>query len=611
MSCKQRISLLAIVLSCSLESANAQNNLNNLNNIEAVNGANSINEINENTGNNTNNVLDSEELNSNNASLNATGDNFNNSDNINGNTLNNSNLSNNNSLGENNELNNSENNSEDNEFNSESNANLENEEPENSTANTGADFGNAQAQGNTLDNTTSATGNLSASGSGSAEPFPDNPVESFEPFPGDAVNTSSQFSNSEPFPQNTDAPPPVDQGGGVISEIPAPESNAENSAQAALAQKAQEREEKRRQKLELARQMAEAIPALNPGEAPPEYVVQPGDTLWDISDQLLDDAMWWPKLWVLNPDIQDPDEIEPGMTLLFYPSAGGEAPALVVQDRSDIFGAPKIDPTTLQTFSMRANRWIGKNGELVNAADLPGDQNLLTGGDMGATASYTVHLPGFMTNQEIDTAGEVVTNSNFPLIAGRGQNIVARFRSGAPNPGERFVAIRHRPVFNSLSDTGAQTELYNYVGVLGVVKNTSDGYTVLVPVENMAYISPTDLLIPFSKSLVVAIDPNAGGRPNPAPARVLATQDGTYSYAGPGMAVFLQGNDGRNPYSVGDDVELFMPLGSGLFVDEGFVSREKAATARVIETNQDTAVAIIIQSNREVSSGALTYPAEN
>lgn len=596
MICKQRISLFAIVLSCSLETANAQNNLNN---IEAVNGANSINEINENSGNNTNNVLDSEELNSNNSNLDDTGNSLNNTNNINGNTLNNSNLSNNNSLGENNE------------FNSENNSNFENGGNENANTNSSANIGNVQPQGNSLESTPSASENISTLGNSSADPFPTNPVDTFEPFPSDAMNSSSQFSDSEPFPQDTDAPLPLEQEAGVVSEIPAPESNAENSAQAALTQKAQEREEKRRQKLELARQMAEAIPALNPGEAPPEYIVQPGDTLWDISDQLLDDALWWPKLWVLNPDIQDPDEIEPGMTLLFYPSAGGAAPALVVQDNSDVFGAPKIDPATLQTFSMRANRWIGKNGELVNAAELPGDQNLLTGGDMGAVASYTVNLPGFMTNQEIDTAGEVVVNRNLPLIAGRGQSIVARFRSGAPNPGERFVAIRHRPVFFSLSDSGVQTELYNYVGVLGVVKNTADGYTVLVPVENMAYISPTDLLIPLNKPLVVAIDPNAAGRPNPAPARVLATQDGTYSYAGPGMAVFLQGNDGRNPYSVGDEVELFMPIGSGLFVDEGFVSREKAATARVIETNQDTAVAIIIEANREVSSGAITYPAEN
>ncbi|MEY2987756.1 MAG: hypothetical protein RJB13_1277, partial [Pseudomonadota bacterium] len=217
----------------------------------------------------------------------------------------------------------------------------------------------------------------------------------------------------------------------------------------------------------------------------------------------------------------------------------------------------------------------------------------------------------FMSNSEIDTVGQVIYNSNMPLVAGKGQSIIALFENGAPNPGERFVAIRHRPIFSSLTEVGGQSELYNYVGVLGVVKNTSSGHSVMVAEENMAYISPTDLLIPFNKSLVVAIDPESTGRPNNAPGRVMATQDGTYTFAGPGSAVFLQGLDGGNPFAVGDDVELFMPIGSGLFRDDELGGHEKAATARVVEINSDSAVAVILKSNREIASGALTYPGEN
>lgn len=598
MNCRQRIGLLAVALSCSLDLAKAQNNLNN---IEAVNGANSIDEINENSSNNSNNVLDSEELNSNNSNLNASGDTgnendfTNNENNFSNNTLNNNSANANNTF----ENNNNEGNSQS--ANNEANSNVNAEEN-----------GSTEEQGNPVQSFSNESPDAltDAATNSSPAPLPENAAPT-EPFAANSPDMLAPTNEFAPFPESGDAIPPVDAAPGLVTEIPDAQSNIENNVETEAERKAREQAEKQKQRLELARKMAENIPPLNPGEAPAEYTVQPGDTLWDISDQLLDDAMWWPRLWVLNPEIQDPDAIEPGMKILFYPSVAGEAPALVVRDNLDGFGAPKIDPSVLQTFSMKANRWIGKNGELVNASDLPGDQNLLTGGDMGAVASYTFHLPGFMTNSEIDTVGEVIANGNTPLMAGKGQSLIALFRNGPPNPGERFVAIRHRPIFSSLTEVGGQAELYNYVGVLGVVKNTSSGHTVMVPEENMAYVSPTDLLIPFGRSLVVGVDPYSAGRPNTAPGRVLATQDGTYTYAGPGAAVFLQGVDGNNPYSVGDDVELFMPIGSGLFQDDILGGREKAATARVVETNPDSAVAVILKATREVAAGALTYPGED
>ncbi len=58
---------------------------------------------------------------------------------------------------------------------------------------------------------------------------------------------------------------------------------------------------------------------LTPATAPESYAVQPGDTLWGLSQRFLNNPWYWPKIWSYNPNLDNPNWLRPGSVLRFYP----------------------------------------------------------------------------------------------------------------------------------------------------------------------------------------------------------------------------------------------------------------------------------------------------
>ncbi|MEL7537147.1 MAG: LysM peptidoglycan-binding domain-containing protein [Pseudomonadota bacterium] len=76
-------------------------------------------------------------------------------------------------------------------------------------------------------------------------------------------------------------------------------------------------------------------------DAPNRYVVQRGDTLWDISATFLRDPWFWPEIWQVNPQIDDPHLIYPGDVLsLIY--VDGQPRLLLERGISSVRLSPQI-----------------------------------------------------------------------------------------------------------------------------------------------------------------------------------------------------------------------------------------------------------------------------
>jgi LysM repeat protein len=66
-------------------------------------------------------------------------------------------------------------------------------------------------------------------------------------------------------------------------------------------------------------------------DAPMNYTVKRGDTLWDISAVFLKDPWFWPEIWQINPQVANPHLIYPGDVLSLAVGAGGDAHVFISQ----------------------------------------------------------------------------------------------------------------------------------------------------------------------------------------------------------------------------------------------------------------------------------------
>ena len=212
------------------------------------------------------------------------------------------------------------------------------------------------------------------------------------------------------------------------------------------------------------------------GDHPDRYVVQKGDTLWDIAATFLRDPWFWPEIWYINPEIENPHLIYPGDVL-----------ALVYID-----GQPRVTTVQGSSYRLSPQARVTPLTEAVTSVPYEAIAAFLSSGVI-------------LEKDEVDDLPYLLATRGDHLIAAAGNDVYVRGTSD--QPGSRFNVVQ---VGEPLIDP-ENNRLVGYQGNLvgeGTLRRTGDPATMALIKSNQEA-KQGDVLIPVAIDVPLNFFPKA------------------------------------------------------------------------------------------------------
>jgi LysM domain-containing protein len=189
---------------------------------------------------------------------------------------------------------------------------------------------------------------------------------------------------------------------------------------------------------------------INPN-APESYVVKRGDTLWGIAKVFLRDPWYWPEIWQVNPQIQNPHLIYPGDTLRLVYIEG--RPTIMLQRGDSARAEPRVRSQPLE-------------GAITT---IPYE-----------TVAAFMSKPTVLAKEQIKHAPYVLSTRDMHVIMAEGNTLYARGFSGPVELGTHYNVVR---VGDPLRDPDDGNRIVGYDGVFngaGHVTRLGDPVTLIM-----------------------------------------------------------------------------------------------------------------------------------
>jgi LysM repeat protein len=313
--------------------------------------------------------------------------------------------------------------------------------------------------------------------------------------------------------------------------------------------------------------------------APDEYTVQVGDTLWDIAATFLRDPWYWPEVWYVNPQIENPHLIYPGDVL-----------ALVVID-----GQQRVTNVRASTYRLSPAVRVSPLSESI--ASVPYES-------VAAFLSQGLVLEA----SQINDLAYILSIRGDHMIAASGNDIYVRGGQPAAT-GTRYSLVH---VGEKLVDPDdGRTVGYHgiYVGGGAMVRG-GDPATVTLTSTNREAVRG-DRLISEEVNIPLNFFPKAPD--SQIDGQIISVVDGVSLIARYRVVVVNRGaSDGLDP---GDVLTVFQagevvkdPFGAGTFVSKGNLTGgknvklpdEKAGTVMVFKVYNRISYALVMSANSEI-----------
>lgn len=354
-------------------------------------------------------------------------------------------------------------------------------------------------------------------------------------------------------------------------------------------------------------------------EAPEMYVVEPGDTLFDICDQLLDEPSYWPKLWAINSYIKNPHFIYPGMRLRFYEGDQNSPPYLEVVSEDDILPIDSnslieeeliTDLSQLLTKSIRPKDTpvIGID-EVESFPEL--DEAFIRHGSIFHPEKDQVVIPAVIKSEEIDPKAYILGGTAGATLLDKGQDIVVKDPENNINvPTTLSVVRKSKSVYHPSTGNlvGYRYEFVGHITLESIINDENIDGKLLVGrvVFNRLGIRPGDFVTDFM-SVRKQVPTNINPQESPELSVVGFDYPGSY-LGGRGNFIFL--DQTKNKIEPGTAIKLYQDVRKNSLlnaISQHLPSyRKYVAEAYVIESEDATATAYITKSKFEVRIGDST-----
>ncbi len=348
------------------------------------------------------------------------------------------------------------------------------------------------------------------------------------------------------------------------------------------------------------------------GEAPEDYLVEPGDTLFDIGAQLLDEPGYWPKLWALNPEITNPHFIYPGMHLRFYPGDDENPPYLEVITEDDVI---PIDKNDLREEELVAQDISGLLMDLsdrpptpvVDGDNLPLDESfgLETTGNYYQTSKLDVILPVQVISEDAEALGSMVLGPSGGSLLAEGQKGVFQ---GKLNSGAAYLILRPSESIYAGPDENFIGQRFDVVGTVSIEKSLGDDQYLGTVQQGRLGVMPEDLLFDY-RSIKRTVDLHAKPSSVGSTHYVVGFDYADRIVGGEGDFVLFDQTAGK--LVEGQSVSIYQPYKkSSLFFDiEDFSNvGEPIALVYIVDTSSAVAIGYCLHSNREIRIGDTIGP---